>query len=96
MKACLKCGECCCRFIIEPHLADVKREPRIAKVAKALRYGRWRLACCDPCPFLKLDKTCEIYATRPSECRDFEPGDCWGYGVNTIDKWWEEQEADQE
>jgi Fe-S-cluster containining protein len=82
---CQQCGDCCRGLIVEASVLDVLREPRIAQRGQLLA-GRpddplepqewaWSLSCGTPCPFLRPDNTCEIYATRPNECVGFVAGE---------------------
>jgi Fe-S-cluster containining protein len=74
---CKRCGWCCTRLTIEITKADTEREPRLIKASKAFwEEGRILKS---PCLFLKKSGKkyrCEIYKTRPQECRDFKPSEC--------------------
>ncbi len=84
---CDGCAACCRTRPVLVSEADARREPRIAteggRLAEHLETPEWvyRLhplpfhrACC----FLGEGDRCTIYASRPTVCREFEPGrpDC--------------------
>ncbi len=80
---CRRCGACCSGLlIVEATFNDVRREPRIEQECLILDgHGKiprdeasWSLACAGPCPFLSTDHKCDIYDTRPDECRGFLAG----------------------
>ena len=80
---CEDCGACCCSFPIFASEADAKREPRISNETRRLpqhladgdkAYQLYPLPFQSRCAFLKDDKLCRIYATRPRVCRRFEAG----------------------
>lgn len=85
---CDRCGACCEHSIVQADLVDALREPRIIAECE-LQYGYGKLDIADasfsvaigrakPCPFEGRDAsglhTCSIYATRPSECVEFQAG----------------------
>jgi len=80
---CRRCGACCRgRLIVEASGLDVLREPLIAELCPVLDGNgtvsdparwEWSLSCGKPCPFLRADNGCRIYATRPDDCVAFEP-----------------------
>jgi len=82
---CRRCGACCRRLIVEAGPADVLREPQIAERCRVLdgngtisdpAQWSWSVAVgqLQPCPFLRPDNACEIYATRPEDCVAMVPG----------------------
>lgn len=80
---CENCGACCCSFPIYASEADVAREPRIAREAMREQdhlyttektYRLYPTPFRERCAFLKKDKLCRIYTTRPEICRRFEAG----------------------
>lgn len=77
---CVNCGLCCKKMIIEIRQEDVDREPRLLPVVKPLigiqDYQEYGLAWGGsyPCPMLDENNRCQIYATRPNCCKDFEVG----------------------
>ncbi|NQY33170.1 MAG: YkgJ family cysteine cluster protein [Coraliomargarita sp.] len=80
---CTNCGACCRCFPIYASNKDAEREPRIHSEALTMpkylqhedrAYQLYPTPFRDRCAFLKEDKRCEIYATRPSVCRRFEAG----------------------
>jgi len=87
-QGCENCGACCRRLIIEATYLDVLRHPLIVRVAATMdghgtippEEAKWLLNRQDAgrdrhhCLFLRADKRCGIYATRPNECVAFEPG----------------------
>ncbi len=80
---CTECGACCRCFPIFASEADGEREELIKTdtrlVDENLRtadkhYQLYPLPFLSTCTFLKEDKLCRIYETRPEVCRRFEPG----------------------
>lgn len=80
---CDKCGACCCSFPIYASKNDAEVEPKIkdhsVELDKWLGDEDWRyklhpLPFLNACTFLREDKLCSIYPTRPSVCRRFEAG----------------------
>jgi Fe-S-cluster containining protein len=80
---CMDCGACCGCFPIFATEDDVVLEPQIKekgiRVENCLRthrvaYRMHPLPFLDACAFLKEDKLCRIYETRPEVCRKFESG----------------------
>ena len=80
---CTHCGACCCSFPIFATEADAAREPRIRREtlrepeqhhSRGRVYRLHPLPFRDRCAFLKRDKLCRIYATRPEVCRRFTAG----------------------
>ena len=80
---CMDCGACCRCFPIFATEDDVVLEPQIKekgiRVENFLRtdrvaYRMHPLPFLEACAFLKEDKLCRIYETRPEVCRKFEPG----------------------
>jgi len=80
---CENCGACCCSFPIYASATDAKREPKIASETTRLpehliqpdrAYQLYPTPFRDRCAFLKKDKLCRIYGTRPEVCRRFEAG----------------------
>lgn len=84
---CDGCAACCRTRPVLVSEADARREPRIARegrrLAEHLETPEWvfrlhplpfQKACC----FLGEGDRCAIYASRPTVCREFEPGspDC--------------------
>jgi len=80
---CMDCGACCGCFPIFATEEDADRAPVIReegiRVENFLRmdkvaYRLFPLPFQDACAFLKDDKLCRIYESRPNVCRKFEPG----------------------
>lgn len=79
----MDCGACCRCFPIFATEEDAGQEPKIKeegiqvkKFSKSDRvaYQLYPLPFLEACPFLKEDKLCRVYETRPEVCRKFEPG----------------------
>ena len=88
---CDQCGMCCRSLFIFIGPEDLQREPRLKKAVSPLKnrpeeqalFGEfsnkyllsagWAI----PCPFLGDDNLCEIYETRPENCRTWEPDKNW-------------------
>ena len=75
------CGACCRCFPIFASEADAAREPAITRETRKVEphlatehkaYLMHPLPFLDQCAFLKEDRLCRIYATRPAVCRRFE------------------------
>ncbi len=80
---CTDCGACCQCYPIFASEFDAAREPKIAEEGirlddflrkKRVAYRLYPLPFLDACAFLKSDKLCRIYETRPDVCRAFQPG----------------------
>jgi len=78
---CQRCGACCRTLLVECDYDDCVREPRLLKpstnphgLSLADLEGGEKCIKLWRCRFLGPDNLCTIYATRPQECRDFEPG----------------------
>ena len=81
---CTDCGACCQCFPIFASEDDAAKEPKIQeegiRVDNFLRksnlvaYRIYPLPFLETCAFLKEDKLCRIYDTRPEVCRKFQPG----------------------
>ena len=80
---CDGCGACCQSFPVFASVEDARREPRIAREARALPpwqatpEGSFRLfpiASFPACVFLDGAAQCSIYSTRPDICRAFAAG----------------------
>jgi len=76
MSKCKRCGQCCRIGIIHVSDADIWNEPRLRRhIIAGKKYSDiYLLDTTGGCPFLTADNLCEIYETRPRECREFEPG----------------------
>ncbi len=82
------CGACCRdRGFVECDGQDTVREPKLltAQAGKPLSQSELNahpdkviILLLNPCSFLGGDNRCEIYSTRPHDCRTYEPGhdDC--------------------
>jgi Fe-S-cluster containining protein len=90
MAECAKCGHCCRSMILEIMGIDVLREPRWRRWIEKFKdvdYTDWEKHPLDviflirtPCPFIRPDNTCAIYASRPDMCVAFDPDRnvmCW-------------------
>ena len=74
---CDNCGLCCEELLVQADAVDVMREPRI-EIERPLGKRDVHLSIIDacwiiaypgrPCAFLKPDKRCDIYPTRPQGC----------------------------
>ncbi len=82
---CTACAYCCKHFPAGVTQDDI---PRLSEVLNlppddvtavycdftaALQQGEWAFFCGLPCPFLRDNNLCSIYAHRPGACRDFPP-----------------------
>jgi Fe-S-cluster containining protein len=76
------CGLCCQELIVECHVLDVLREPRIQEAVPLKKSDHslpviddcWILHSDKGCPFLDAQKRCGIYSTRPGICVAFPAG----------------------
>ena len=80
---CTNCGACCRCFPIFAGAADADEEPRIKAEARKIEahlasadkaYQLFPLPFLEQCAFLRPDRLCSIYATRPQVCRRFSAG----------------------
>ncbi len=80
---CTQCGACCQCFPIFASEADAKQEKLIKTNTRVVdenlrelgkHYQLFPLPFHTGCAFLKEDKLCRIYETRPDVCRRFEAG----------------------
>lgn len=80
---CDGCGACCRTFSIFAARSDAEREPRIKTESLALpehvegpgfAYKLFPLPFLEACCFLDSQDRCDVYATRPDVCRDFDAG----------------------
>lgn len=80
---CTQCGACCQCFPIFATRKDAEREPLVKTETRHVEdrfkktdrsYQLYPLPFLEACAFLKEDKLCRIYETRPDVCRSFEPG----------------------
>lgn len=82
---CDKCGACCRHLILEAHIGDAMREPKLVQVCGlADGHGSIPLEQADTiilnrndniaCAFLGDDNACTIYPTRPWMCVTMQAG----------------------
>lgn len=80
---CDGCGACCRTWPVLVGDDDAAREIRIIVEGRLLpghlatpywRYRLFPLPFHEGCCFLRSDQRCDIYATRPRVCREFEAG----------------------
>ncbi|EDY80953.1 conserved hypothetical protein [Verrucomicrobiia bacterium DG1235] len=80
---CTACGACCQCFPIFASNTDAEREPSIKSQTRKLQphmqsadnaYRLHPLPFLNACAYLKPDRLCRIYETRPDVCRRFEAG----------------------
>ena len=80
---CLDCGACCGCYPIFVSESDAEKEPKIKEEGileknflrtEQRAYRLYPLPFLKACPFLREDKLCRIYETRPEVCRKFEAG----------------------
>jgi Fe-S-cluster containining protein len=77
------CGACCQTFPVLVSIGDARREPRILQEGRRLpewqHSDEWEfqlhpLPFLEACPFLREDRRCAVYSTRPDPCRRFAAG----------------------
>ena len=76
---CLRCAACCKNYSPRFKTPDIKRISRHLKMKESVFIDTYLRLDEDgdyvvkqtPCPFLKSDNRCSIYAVRPSDCERF-------------------------
>ncbi|MEK6799834.1 MAG: YkgJ family cysteine cluster protein [Planctomycetota bacterium] len=81
---CEHCTAACCRYLSLPldtprnarDYDDVRWYLMHEGVMVYVEEGRWYIQLQARCRNLGADNRCMVYETRPTICREYEPGDC--------------------
>jgi Fe-S-cluster containining protein len=81
---CEHCTAACCRYIALPidkpvcarDYDDIRWYVMHEGISVFVEDGDWYIQILTRCKNLRPDNLCNIYASRPRICREYEPGEC--------------------